>query len=129
MNPEQALVAAFHKKFGVPSGERYRPLTQAEREFRKNLILEEANEFAEAADRGDAPGMVDAIMDILYVSYGAACMMGLDTEPFFNEVHRTNMLKEGGATRADGKILKPAGWKSPDIERLLIEQGWEGWKP
>lgn len=27
--------------------------------------------------------------------------------------------------RADGKILKPEGWQPPDIERVLIEQGWK----
>jgi hypothetical protein len=27
--------------------------------------------------------------------------------------------------RADGKILKPEGWKPPDIEGELRAQGWE----
>lgn len=54
----------------------------------------------------------------------AAIDLGIDIKPLFEEVHRTNMLKVGGPTRADGKILKPEGWQPPRIRELLIEQGW-----
>lgn len=37
----------------------------------------------------------------------------------FAEVHRSNMTKEGGGKRADGKILKGPGYESPDIAAVL----------
>lgn len=39
-------------------------------------------------------------------------------EPFFLEVHRTNMHKLTGPKREDGKQLKPPGWKPPRISAL-----------
>jgi predicted HAD superfamily Cof-like phosphohydrolase len=63
--------------------------------------------------------MVDALCDLLYVTYGAAVDLGVDLQPFFAEVHRSNMAKVGGRKREDGKWLKPAGWTPPDIAGLL----------
>jgi predicted HAD superfamily Cof-like phosphohydrolase len=57
--------------------------------------------------------------DVIYVICGTAVEFGIDLAPFFAEVHRTNMAKEGGATRADGKILKPEGWQPPRIAEML----------
>jgi predicted HAD superfamily Cof-like phosphohydrolase len=91
------------------------------------LIEEEASEFAEAARAGDVVGTIDALCDLLYVTYGAAVSLGIDIEPFFGEVHRSNMAKRGGSRRADGKWLKPAGWQPPDLQRILRERyGWTG---
>ena len=47
---------------------------------------------------------------------------GIDIRPIWDEVHRTNMAKEGGGSRTDGKIMKPAGWQPPDIAGLLARQ-------
>jgi hypothetical protein len=46
----------------------------------------------------------------------------VDLEPFFAEVHRTNMAKVGGPVRPDGKKLKPEGWQPPDIAGILRAQ-------
>jgi hypothetical protein len=32
------------------------------------------------------------------------------------------MTKEGGGTRADGKILKGPGYSPPDLERVIADQ-------
>jgi predicted HAD superfamily Cof-like phosphohydrolase len=53
-----------------------------------------------------------------------AQLLGCDLDPFFREVHRTNMAKVGGPIRADGKRLKPEGWQPPRIREMLIERGW-----
>lgn len=63
--------------------------------------------------------MIDALCDILYVTFGAAVSMGIDLAPFFDRVHTANMLKSTGPVREDGKRLKPPGWQPPDIEGLL----------
>lgn len=135
----QAQVLEFHQKFGQPVGltpEICRP------ELRARLILEEAFETVNAlvgtarardlleelrSGIGEAtpPDLVEAadgMCDTLYVVFGAAVEMGIDLQPLFDEVHRTNMAKEGGAMRSDGKILKPTGWVKPDLATLLDAQ-------
>jgi predicted HAD superfamily Cof-like phosphohydrolase len=118
VNREQAMVAAFHRKFGAEPPSRP-DLEQFPGQLRVSLIREEADEFARAVADGDLPEMVDALCDLLYVTYGAAVDLGVDLEPFFAEVHRSNMAKVGGRRRADGKWLKPEGWQPPDIAGLL----------
>jgi predicted HAD superfamily Cof-like phosphohydrolase len=118
MNKEQAMVAAFHRKFGTPPPEAP-DLDRFPGALRVKLIQEEAEEFAQAVADGDLVEMVDALCDLLYVTYGAAVDLGVDLEPFFAEVHRSNMEKVGGTRRADGKWLKPPGWTPPDVAGLL----------
>jgi predicted HAD superfamily Cof-like phosphohydrolase len=43
-------------------------------------------------------------------------------EPIFAEIHRSNMNKLNGPKRADGKQLKPEGWKPPDIYSEVEKQ-------
>jgi predicted HAD superfamily Cof-like phosphohydrolase len=61
------------------------------------------------------------LCDTLYVVYGTAIEMGLDLEPYFQEVHRSNLAKFDGTTqpRGDGKWPKPEGWMPPDINGIL----------
>jgi predicted HAD superfamily Cof-like phosphohydrolase len=118
VNKEQAMVAAFHRRFGNPPPDRP-DLERFPGGLRVSLIEEESAEFAEAVAAGDLVEMIDALCDLLYVTYGAAVDLGVDLEPFFAEVHRSNMAKVGGTRRADGKWLKPAGWTPPDVAGLL----------
>jgi predicted HAD superfamily Cof-like phosphohydrolase len=127
----------FHRALGIPVGnspEIRRP------ELRANLIMEEAVETCEALmgmpiEWGYRPpmnkepnllGVIDGVCDILCVTYGTAVECGFDVEPFWAEVHRTNMLKQGGPVRSDGKILKPEGWQPPNLAMLLERQMWNG---
>jgi predicted HAD superfamily Cof-like phosphohydrolase len=77
------------------------------------------NEVSE--DEPNWPEMIDALCDLLYVTYGAASAMGVDLAPFFKLVHEANMAKLSGPVRADGKRLKPEGWAPPDIAGLLAK--------
>jgi len=63
--------------------------------------------------------VIDAICDCIVVLHNTSNAMGVDIEPFFDEVHRTNMQKAEGPLREDGKRLKPPGWKPPEIEKML----------
>jgi predicted HAD superfamily Cof-like phosphohydrolase len=83
------------------------------------LIEEELEEFREAVAKSDVVEMIDALCDLLYVTYGAAVALGVDIDPFFDEVHRANMAKRGAGQRHDGKQLKPVDWKAPRIAELL----------
>lgn len=104
-------------------------------ELRHKLIFEETQELLLAIQRGDLVEAIDGMCDVLYVVIGTAVAFGIDLEPFFEEVHRTNMLKTTGAVREDGKRLKPEGWQPPRIKELLEQQrqkalGWcEGEEP
>ncbi|MFO8059584.1 MAG: hypothetical protein R6U70_02880, partial [Bacillota bacterium] len=91
--------------------------------LRLRLIREELSELEKSIDGQDIVDVADALADLLYVTYGTAIAFGIDIRPVFKEVHRANMTKEGGKVRADGKILKPEGWKPPRIEDVLCRQG------
>lgn len=123
MSPEQAMVKEFHDKYGAPSADRPTMVTIKDRMRRARLIFTEAAEFIEAADKDDFVEMVDALADILVVTYGTAVEMGVDLEPVFAEVHRSNMSKNGGMD-VGGKILKGPGFRPPDIVGELARQGW-----
>lgn len=119
MNKMQLQIEEFHRKFGHVIGE----APQISRpELRVKLIREEAKETCDAIEAGDLPQAIDGICDLLYVAIGTAVEFGIDLEPFFDEVHRTNMLKDGGGKNADGKTLKPPGWMPPDIDGELERQ-------
>lgn len=69
---------------------------------------------------------IDAICDVIVVLHNTSNAMGVDIEPFFDEVHRANMTKADGPLREDGKRLKPPGFVPPRIEamlRALLETG------
>jgi len=62
---------------------------------------------------------MDALVDILYVTYGAASVMGIDLDPFWDEVQKANAAKGDGPIDEYGKRRKPEGWTPPDIEGVL----------
>ena len=107
-------VLAFHRQFGVPS-----PVIPAipkkERiKLREKLIDEEYMELAAAMDKNDMVAIADACADLIYVVIGTAIEYGIPLPNVWSAVQLANMSKIGGPTRADGKILKPSGWKAPE---------------
>lgn len=71
------------------------------------------------------PLVVDATVDLDYVSEGFRVAFGVDSRPVWSAVQRANVAKAGGPKReSDGKRLKPPGWTPPDIEGELVRQGW-----
>lgn len=68
---------------------------------------------------GHWASVIDAVCDTIVVLHNTTNGMGVDIEPFFEEVHRTNMAKIGGPIREDGKRLKPEGWEPPRIRPML----------
>lgn len=88
-----------------------------------NLIKEEVGELNEAQLAGDKVEQLDALIDILVVTIGAIHSMGADAEGAWKEVMNTNFAKinEDGKVRKreDGKVLKPLGWKAPDLKPFV----------
>jgi len=123
MSPEQRMVREFHQKYDAPVADKPAQIGVKDRLRRARLIFSEASEFLEAADTDDFVEMVDALADLLVVTYGAAVEMGVDLEPVFVEVQRSNMSKNGGVD-AGGKIMKGPGFSPPDIMRELRRQGF-----
>jgi len=93
--------------------------------FRQKLINEECQEVADALEncleQGEAgiPALAHELADLLYVTYGAFWALGVDPDPVFTAVHEANMRKVSGPRRADGKILKPAGWEPADVTAVI----------
>ncbi|MEC4681184.1 MAG: hypothetical protein VST67_10880, partial [Nitrospirota bacterium] len=70
----------------------------------------------------DLPAMAKELADLLYVVYGTAVSLGIDLEPVFKEVHRSNMSKVGGYKREDGKWVKPPTYSPASLEDILETQ-------
>lgn len=88
------------------------------------LIEEEADELSVAINNHDKVETLDALIDILVVTIGAIHSMGANAEGAWNEVMQTNMAKIDPVTgkvrkREDGKVLKPDGWKPPDLNPYI----------
>lgn len=127
MTDEQRMVAEFHETFDIAVEPVPRVPDEATRSLRVRLIQEEFDELQEALGRRDAAAVAKELADLLYVVYGTAVSCGIDMEPVFREVHRSNMSKIGGHKRADGKWVKPPTYSPARIEPILASQsGKEG---
>lgn len=124
MIKSQQMVQTFHETFEIPV-ERV-PVIPSEsiKNLRVKLIAEELEELAEAFTENDLVEVADALGDILYVVFGSAVACGINVEPIFNEVHRSNMTKVGGHKNEDGKWIKPAHYERPNLVPILMAQGW-----
>lgn len=80
------------------------------------------------SEHGGVPQVAKELSDILYVTYGAAVAWGIKIDSVFGAVHHSNMQKfgPGSYAREDGKWIKPPDWEPPDIEAILLMQGWDG---
>ena len=122
------MVREFHSKFGQPILGKPE-INEDRRDLRLRLIREEYSETFNAMVADDIVEIADGIADLIYVLLGTAIEYGIDMEPVFKEVHRSNMEKIPGNFRPDGKILKPEGWQPPRIGQLakgLSEGGSHG---
>lgn len=134
-------VTLFHNAVGAPVEERPVVPGVGRAELRAALIFEECMEFMEAVfpdfdydtDDGqthifwgettkvDHVEAADALADMVYVIVGTALEFGIPLDRVWEEVQRSNMdkVRDGVIRRSDGKILKPADWKGPDVEGCL----------
>jgi predicted HAD superfamily Cof-like phosphohydrolase len=122
MEDAQAMVEAFHRMFDIVVQQTPALVDDGTRALRERLIHEEFEELKEAMAKDDLIGIAKEMADLLYVVYGTAVSYGIDMEPVFREVHRSNMTKVGGYKREDGKWVKPATYSPAAIEPILAEQ-------
>ena len=123
MTDEQRMVAEFHRTFDIAGTASPTIPDEATRLLRVRLIQEEFDELQDALGQRDTVAVAKELADLLYVVYGTAVSCGIDMEPVFREVHRSNMSKVGGHKRADGKWVKPATYSPARLEPILVAQG------
>jgi predicted HAD superfamily Cof-like phosphohydrolase len=89
-----------------------------------DLMEEEWKELKAALLIEDRVEQLDALLDFIVVTIGAIHSAGFDAEGAWKEVMRTNLAKIDKETgkvrkREDGKVLKPQGWKAPELESFV----------
>ncbi len=91
--------------------------------LRISLILEELDELKKAISDNNIVEVVDALTDILYVTYGAGHAFGINLDKCFNEVQESNMSKldqEGKPIfNEHGKVMKGPNYFKPDLSKFL----------
>ena len=91
--------------------------------LRINLISEELEEFKEAIKNHDLKEAVDALTDILYVTYGAGHSFGVNLDKCFDEVQQSNMSKLGKDGKPiyneAGKVMKGPNYFKPDLAKFI----------
>lgn len=109
------------RKFMRACGQTVDELNPQQFDLYLELIREETQELRDAQD---SVAQLDALIDILVVTAGAIHSMGVDAPGAWKEVMRSNFAKIDPRTgkvqrREDGKILKPANWEPPRLERYI----------
>jgi len=126
----ETAVRDFQEKFGFPLADEpeWDPDMLEERGVH---LAEEMKEFADAVEREDFPGVVDSLLDWMYVAYGLLLCLGVrDVHGIFMGIHAANMGKVKPRSAEDSKrgflldAIKPPGWRPYDVEKALKDRGW-----
>lgn len=82
--------------------------------------------FTTTGKEPDLIKLADGCADLKVVTVGTEIACGINGQPVFEEVMRSNMTKDfSGTLRADGKILKGENYEPPNLEAILKSQGME----
>ena len=91
--------------------------------LRYDLIREELEELKEAIKKKDLKETIDALTDILYVTYGAGHAFGVNLDKCFEEVQNSNMSKLGDDGKPifneNGKVMKGPNYFKPNLDQFL----------
>ena len=91
--------------------------------LRVDLIEEELEELKEAINKKDLQETIDALTDILYVTYGAGHAFGVNLDKCFEEVQNSNMSKLGVDGKPifneNGKVMKGPNYFKPNLKQFL----------
>lgn len=152
----QTQNARFHEAMGIYTAPRPRAIPADDIPVVMELIREEFIELIDAlgaevtftpdgkfdtirrARDVDVVETYDALIDILYVTYGALNRAGMNAKPGYDEVQGSNMSKLGpdgkpiiaGPNDPDGifpgRVKKGPLYYKPNLRAVLREQGWQG---
>ena len=116
-------VGLFMKTFGQEVKTKPGFSSEKINELRINLIHEEFEELKEAIKNKNLKETVDALTDILYVTYGAGHAFGVNLDNCFEEVQRSNMSKldKNGEPICNeaGKVMKGPNYFKPDLSKFI----------
>lgn len=118
IEPVAKLMQAGDQQPGVGTASLYR-----------TLIDEEYSELIEAEVAQIEHEEFDACLDLIWVTIGYMLSRGWPVPEGWSEVAESNLAKIGPdgrlEKRADGKVLKPAGWTPPDLKGVLARSRGE----
>ena len=90
-------------------------------EFRIKFLMEEVEEYADAAYTGNREKMFDSLIDLVYVALGTAHLHGFNFAEGWARVHAANMTKMKGPSERSAlyDVIKPPGFVPPDLSDLV----------
>ena len=116
-------VGLFMKTFGQEVKNKPGLSSEKINNLRISLINEELEELKQAMKNNDLKEAVDALTDILYVTYGAGHAFGVNLDKCFDEVQKSNMSKLGKDGKPiyneAGKVMKGPNYFKPDLSKFL----------
>lgn len=124
-----AKVAAFRRLYGLSEHDSPFPalISMSRMMLHRGLLREELTEIEDAIDTSDLDGIVDGVLDLIYVGLGFLCELGLKPQQqllAMQEVHASNMTKtdDAGAPvfNTDGKVLKGDNYQPVDLHTMLV---------
>ena len=116
-------VGLFMKTFGQEVKNKPGLSSEKINNLRISLINEELDELKQAMKNKDLKEAVDALTDILYVTYGAGHAFGVNLDKCFDEVQKSNMSKLGKDGKPiyneAGKVMKGPSYFKPDLSKFI----------
>ena len=116
-------VGLFMKTFGQEVKNKPSLSSEKINNLRISLINEELEELKQAMKNNDLKEAVDALIDILYVTYGAGHAFGVNLDKCFDEVQKSNMSKLGEDGKPiyneAGKVMKGPSYFKPDLSKFI----------
>lgn len=127
----QQIVREWHQKVGHPAADHPTNIDLEAARFRAKLLIEEGvTEYLDAVKAGDLVEIADALGDALWIIRGTAVAHGIDVEPIFDAIAKSNWSKfdaDGNPVphpHIPGKIGKAPGYLPPtdDIRKEISRQ-------
>tara|TARA_R110000824_G_scaffold7807_3_gene35246 strand:- start:2029 stop:2409 length:381 start_codon:yes stop_codon:yes gene_type:complete len=121
-------IEEFHKKFGFEKRVGIKNNKNLV-DFRIKFLEEELREFKEAIKEENDAKALDALVDLTYVAIGTAYLFDYPFWAAWTEVQKANMAKvRKESERSKFDVIKPKGWKAPNIEQIInIFKNWKAW--
>ena len=116
-------VGLFMKTFGQEVKVKASFSSDKINKLRVDLIEEELEELKEAIYKKVLHETIDALTDILYVTYGAGHAFGVNLDKCFEEVQNSNMSKLDNDGKPifneNGKVMKGPNYFKPNLNQFL----------
>lgn len=130
MNDLLKDIKEFHEKFGLEYDGPPRSLNEELASFRARFLAEETAEYESHATGdtlADKVGVIDAMVDLVYVALGTVYLHGMSGQfdEAWRRVHSANMQKVRAVSASESKrgstydVVKPEGWAAPNHEDLF----------